>query len=172
MTLNNLSLFDLNKTFNEFMELVARREGEISEEEETNLVALEQTLLAKADSCAFVLDKLDAEADFYKAQADRLMQFSKTCANARERLKSRITEAVQLSPDKYIRGDLISFTLKKNPPSVIVLDEKKIPEKFIETVVSRKVDKVAIKNAIKLGEAVEGCELVQGESLNVTRPKK
>jgi hypothetical protein len=170
--MSNLSLFDLNQMFNQFMELVARREGEISEDEEQNLVVLEQSLLAKADSCAFVLDKLGAEADFYKAQAERLMAFSKVCANAQERLKGRITEAVKLSPDKYIRGDLISFQLKKNPPSVVVLDESKIPEKFIETVVTRRVDKVAIKSAIKSGETVEGCELAQGESLSVTRPKK
>jgi len=170
--MNNLSLFDLNKIFNQFMELVARREGEISEEEETALVTLEQSLITKADSCAFVLDKLEAEADFYKAQAERLMQFSRTCSNARERLKTRITEAVKISPDKYIRGDLISFQLKKNPPSLVVHDESKIPEKFIDTVITRKVDKAAIKQAIKQGEIIEGCEMVQGESLSVTRPKK
>lgn len=172
MTLNNLSLFDLNQMFNQFMELVFRREGEISEEEELNLVALEKSLIVKADSCAFVLDKLEAEAAFYKAQAERLQQFSKACENARERLKTRITEAVKLSPDQTIKGDLISFTLKKNPPSVVIHNEATIPEKFVETVITRKVDKAAIKNAIKLGESVEGCELVQGQSLNVTRAKK
>jgi hypothetical protein len=167
-----MNLFDLNKAYNDFMELISRREGEIDPEQERSLIALEGALVAKADACAFVLDKLDAEAQFYKAQAERLLKFSQTCQNARESLKTRITEAVKLSPNKYIQGDLISFQLKKNPPSLIVHDESKIPEQFIETVVTRKVDKTAIKSALKLGEKIDGVELVQGESLNVTRPKK
>jgi hypothetical protein len=167
-----MSLFDLQKTYYLFIELLERRGGEINESEEHELALLESTLLAKADSCAFVLDKLESEADFYKQQAERLLGFSRVCSNARQRLKDRITEAVKMSPDKTIEGETISFTLKKNPPSLIVNDESLVPDKFVETVVTRKVDKSAIKAALKQGEEVQGVELVQDESLKISRPKK
>ncbi len=166
----NLSLFDLNKAYRDFMELVERREGEISEAQDSDLATLETALISKADSCAFVLDKLAAEADFYKAQSDRLLAYAKTCKNAHERLKVRILEAVKVSPDRTIQGETIAFGVKLNPPALVIAEGAEVPEKF--KVVEVVIDKASLKDAVKNGLEVPGVSLVQGESLQIKRPKK
>lgn len=61
-------------------------------------------------------------------------------------------------------------TVKTNPGSVNIIDEAQIPTLFIKEKITKSVDKVAIKNAIKKGVEVPGAELVQSYSL-VVSPK-
>lgn len=61
-------------------------------------------------------------------------------------------------------------TVKTNPGSVNIIDEAQIPTLFIKEKITKSVDKVAIKNAIKEGVEVPGAELVQSYSL-VVSPK-
>jgi len=59
------------------------------------------------------------------------------------------------------------LSIQKNPVSVIITNEKLIPEQFKEQVISWKIDKTAIKNAIKLGDSISGAELMNGTRLAI-----
>ena len=59
-------------------------------------------------------------------------------------------------------------TVKQSAGSVNIIDEAQIPSLFIKEKITKSVDKVAIKNAIKEGKEVPGAEIVQSYSLVVT----
>jgi hypothetical protein len=60
--------------------------------------------------------------------------------------------------------------VKQSAGSVNIVDEAQIPALFIKEKITKSVDKVAIKNAMKDGKEVPGAELVQSYSL-VVSPK-
>ncbi|WP_241674724.1 siphovirus Gp157 family protein [Candidatus Methylobacter oryzae] len=62
---------------------------------------------------------------------------------------------------------ILSFQSKKNPAVVTILDENAIPAQFKEPITNWKIDKAAIKEAIKSGSVVPGTELVNGTRLSV-----
>lgn len=59
-------------------------------------------------------------------------------------------------------------TVKQSAGSVNIIDEAQIPALFIKEKITKSVDKIAIKNAIKDGKEVPGAEIVQSYSLVVT----
>jgi len=59
------------------------------------------------------------------------------------------------------------LSIQKNPASVVIKNEELIPENFKEQVISWKIDKTAIKNAIKLGDSISGAELMNGTRLAI-----
>lgn len=59
-------------------------------------------------------------------------------------------------------------TVKQSAGSVNVIDETLIPSLFIKEKITKSVDKIAIKNAIKEGKEVPGAEIVQSYSLVIT----
>jgi len=59
------------------------------------------------------------------------------------------------------------LSIQKNPVSVIITNEKLIPEQFKEQVISWKIDKTAIKNCLKAGEAITGAKLINGTRLAI-----
>ena len=165
-----MNLLELNRQFQQFMQLIESKEGEISDEQLTELVVVETALITKVDSCVFVLDKLEAEAGFYKGQAERLAAYAQTCTSAHKRLKERILEAVKLSPGERIEGETVSFSTKSNPAKLVITDEALVPDEYHIVVVS--VDNAKVKQAIKLGTVVPGAHVEHGQRLAITRPQK
>lgn len=170
--MSNLTLIDLNLEFSKYIEKLESVGGELTPEMELEIQNLENAIIQKADSAYWVLTKLEAEADFFKSQADRLIKFSKVCQNAHERLKDRIKVAVQASPDNIIQGETVAFKLRNNPGSVVIVDESKVPKEYLETVITTKVNKKQAKEDLQAGIPVPGLRLEIGQSLQITRPSK
>jgi hypothetical protein len=57
------------------------------------------------------------------------------------------------------------LSIQNNPVAVNIFDEDAIPLEFKEQVISWKIDKTAIKNAINAGKTVEGVRLTNGTRL-------
>ena len=64
------------------------------------------------------------------------------------------------------KGQLFSFSIQKNPPSLNVDDEKLIPEEYwIEQ--APVLDKKTLLAALKSGEEIPGVSIKQTESLRI-----
>jgi hypothetical protein len=62
----------------------------------------------------------------------------------------------------------LTASIRRNPESVLPVDEAEIPDEYWRVVTTRSLDKDAIKRAIKAGETVPGAMLSQGsESLMI-----
>ena len=61
----------------------------------------------------------------------------------------------------------ISITIQKNPHKVLITDEKVIPSNFFETKEVQSIDKAKVKEALKNGDEVPGCELIQEKRVSI-----
>lgn len=56
---------------------------------------------------------------------------------------------------------------RKNPPAVHIINADELPEEYLTTVITQKINKKEIKEAIKAGEVIPGAELIQGWRLDI-----
>ncbi len=61
----------------------------------------------------------------------------------------------------------ISITIQKNPHKVVITDENIIPSDFLETKEVQSIDKAKVKEALKNGDEVPGCELIQEKRVSI-----
>ncbi|XZM32290.1 siphovirus Gp157 family protein [Clostridium perfringens] len=119
----------------------------------------------KAENIAKLIKTVDLEIKAIKEEETRLSNNRKAMENKSKALKDYL-EGVMISTGKTkFKGNLFSFNIQKNAPSVDVIDENLIPKEFIEF--EPKVKKKEILVALKNGEVIEGVRLKQTESLRI-----
>lgn len=170
------SLGDLVTGFSHILERIAEAGGELTPELEALFDQVGGDLQVKADSYAFVMDKLEAEAEFWKARADSFARVSKSCDRLRDRMKDAIKAAmVQLKRDE-IEGVDFRFKLSTSSRPKLVLDEAILPAAWKMPVTELVPDKERIVTALDSGEAVPGARYEEVKSLrkyvNTKRGKK
>lgn len=120
----------------------------------------------KADGYAKVICSLKAEMDGLKSEIDRLSRKRKAIENNVERITKSLEQSMIATGNTKFKTSLFSFNIQKNPASVSVLSEDKIPSKYwVEQ--EPKLDKRTILADLKAGLLVEGCEIVQTEGLRI-----
>ena len=128
---------------------------------------LEGEIEDKADGYAKVITQLNADATAIKAEEDRLYRRRTTIENRIKNMKLRLQEMMEITGKKKIKTELFSFGIQKNPASVVIDDEKMIPAEFLIPQ-APKIDKTAIKDALKAGVDMAGiAHLEQTQSLRI-----
>lgn len=126
----------------------------------------------KAQNYGFVIRNLESTAasikEAEKQMADRRKAIEKRAAALIERLKT----GLEIAGVSKLECPHFALTIKKNPPSVEVWDEKQIPVKFMRTPEpppppEAVPDKKAIMEALKVGEEVPGAIKAQGTRLEI-----
>lgn len=166
----NHSLYSLQSEYRQLMTAFEASGGEMDETLESAVQVVEAALLRKVDSYAFVMNKLGAESDFYRAQAKLYIAYADACDALRSRLESRLTEALKEAPGGRLDGETAAYALRNNPASVKITGE--IPDAYLRTVVTSQPDKAKIKEDLKAGVAVPGAELVTTQRAVLVKPNK
>lgn len=135
--------------------------GEITPEIEALLVVNEAELMDKVDSYNFIIERFDAYEEFYKQRADMFYSISSRCKSAREILKNNILLAMERLGKKEIQGEDFRFALVKSKASVVIEDEKLIPEDYKTKVITEKVDKSRLSADLQMGP-IPGAKLQEG----------
>lgn len=119
----------------------------------------------KVESYCKVIKQLQADADMFKAEQDRITARRKTAENAVERMKAALLDFMTASKkDKITAGTFtVSTAITK---AVNILDESKIPEQYLKPQPA-KIDKAEISKALKNGEAVAGAELIENKGVRI-----
>jgi hypothetical protein len=126
----------------------------------------------KAQNYGFVIRNLEATAanikDAEKQMKARREAIEKRAAALLERLKT----GLEIAGVSKLECPHFALTIKKNPPSVDVWDERQIPAQYLRTPEPPPPpvptpDKAAIKEAIKAGIDVPGAQVVQGTRLEI-----
>ena len=81
-----------------------------------------------------------------------------------KKAKETIKDVMKGLEIKKIQTPIGSFTLRKNNPSLIIDDEKKIPDIYKEIVYTEKIKKDEIKKDFKIN-IIEGCHLETTETV-------
>ena len=125
---------------------------------------IEGEIEIKADGYARVMKQLEATSANLEFEEKRLMNRRKTIDRNIKRMKQALQDAMVATGKPKFKTDLFSFTIRKNPASVVIDRETCIPPEFLIPQ-DPKIDKKAIKAAIDRGDDITFAHLEQGESL-------
>ena len=119
----------------------------------------------KAEAYAKVVKTLEMDIAGLDEEIQRMTKRKATIKNNIDRLKRSLEGAMIATGKRKFKTPLFGFGIQKNPPSLNVLDESKIPEEFwIEQ--QPKLDKKAALAYVKENK-VDWAELSQTESLRI-----
>lgn len=130
------------------------------------LESIEEAIEEKAENIAKLVKTIDAEAEALKVEEKRLTERRKALENRSKGLKEYLQSNLEAAGLKKVKGSLFTIGIQKNPPSVLVHDETKIPKSYFIPQPD-KLDRKSLVEAFKNGELIEGAELTQGQSVRI-----
>lgn len=158
------SLYELTEAWKSIQALVDDEEIPF-EQLQSAIENIDQALEEKADGYAKIIRMLEGEIAAIKAEETRLSGMRKAKENRIASLKKSLEEAMITTGKKKIKTTLFGFNVQRNPPSVSVQDEDKIPEEYWR--VQRSLDRREILADLRDGKEIPGAEIVSTESLRI-----
>jgi len=126
----------------------------------------------KAQNYGFVIRNLQATAASIKEAEDQMKARRQAIEKRAAALIEFLKTGMEIARVQKLETPHFALTIKKNPPSVEVWDERQIPVEYMRTPApppppEPTPDKAAIKEAIKAGKEVPGALLAQGTRLEI-----
>lgn len=163
-----LKLYEITDELKACYDLIAMDDGEITPEIELLLRDAQIDFNSKVENVARMTVSMKAEVEAFKVESDRLAKKAKTIGNKIEWLKNYLKTEMTAAKIKKVEGDFLTVSIRPSNPSVIILDDKAIPEDFKHEVREWQIDKKAIIDHYKAnGEIVAGTEIAVGETLTI-----
>lgn len=146
--------------------------ADMEETEEVNksLDIIQDEFDKKAENIIKVIKNIEADAKALKDEADRLSDKRKRLEKKKEDLKEYLFYNMRATNTKKIKAGIFDINIQKNPPSIKILDENTIPDKY--KIFTFKPDKKQLKEDLKNGVKITGVSLEQSESLRIRWVKK
>lgn len=154
------TLYELNQKFNEFEFEIDEETGEILNAEELDEIELERN--EKLENIGLWIKNLESDAEAYKREKDSFAEKERLAKNKVESLKKYLNFV--LNGDTF-KSDRVNITYRKST-ALNVIDEYLIPKKYFVKQ-APKLDKKAVKDAIKSGKKVKGAEIVEKENIQI-----
>jgi hypothetical protein len=166
--MNNLTLYQISENYMEALDVLTDPEADLPiEAVNDTLEALGGELEDKTINVAKFLRNMEATAKAIKEAEADMARRRKALENRVKWLKDYLKANMEHTGITKIECPYFKLSIQNNPPAVAILDEESIPAEFKEQVISWKIDKTGIKNAIKAGKSVPGAELVNGTRLAI-----
>jgi hypothetical protein len=106
-------------------------------------------------------------AEACKAEADRLAKKAKAVTNKINFLKNFYLDTMRLKSVKKISGEVYTISIRESKKVAVTFDLSQIPELYLRRKEEVEADKQTIKEALKDGIKIPGCELVPSYSLSI-----
>jgi hypothetical protein len=166
--MNNLTLYQISANYLQALDFLTDPEMDLPAEAiNDTLEALTGELEDKAVNVAKFLRNMEAAAEAIKQAEDAMAKRRKALESRVKWIKDYLKCGMEQTGITKIECPYFKLAIQNNPAAVNVLDESLIPDQFKEQVIVWKIDKTAIKEAIKSGVAVPGAELVSGTRLAI-----
>lgn len=164
--MNNLALYELSQNYIQALDFLTDPEADFPIEAiNDTLEGMSGALEDKAVNVAKFLRNMEATAEAIKAAEADMAKRRRALENRVKWLKDYLKGSMEYTGISKIECPFFKLAIQKNPDAVNVTDEDAIPAQFKEQVISWKIDKTAIKAAIKGGNPVPGAELINGTRL-------
>ena len=159
------SLYHIETEYRTLIEQVEQADGELTEELEQQLAINETQLQSKSIAYHEYTSSLEATNKRIDDEIKRLQAMKKRNANLVSKLKNRLLDAVKLYGNFTV--GLTKFGTRKSQQVIVEVNANELDGEFKTVTITEKADKKAIKEAIKRGESVEGCELIDVLNLKI-----
>lgn len=166
-----MNLFELVAEANGITKAIIEAGGELSPELETALINIDLAMAEKVDGYDHVMERLEHEAEYWKAKADAYAKIAKAHANAKERMKNAIKSAMQAMEKTEVKGVDVRFKMTPVKPK-LVIDQATLDPSYLMQVTTSVPDKERIEMALRLGDEVMGAKLEQSFALRSYANKK
>jgi hypothetical protein len=170
--MQEMKLYEISSAYRQ----LAERLADLNLDETTVADTLEASGLTdalpdKAQGVEMVARAAEMHCPAIDAEIARLQALKARRQKIAQGLRDYIRWNMENAGVQRIDCQLFCLSLKKNPPSVEVLDEKQIPANYWTTPEPKppepRIDKKAIAAAIKAGTEVPGAKLNQGVRLEI-----
>ncbi|OKZ77203.1 MAG: hypothetical protein BHW01_05615 [Clostridium sp. 27_14] len=159
--MQNLSLYDIVGAFPKLID-----QEEMSEEDKKEVEKeLIELLQRKSQNLIGYTRNIELTIEAMKSEEKRISEQRKAMENKLEKFKEYVKECMEQNGFTKIETTLGTLSIAKNPISVEIYDEKQIPDEYKTKVVTVKVDKTAIKKALKeTGEIIPGAKIIDNKT--------
>lgn len=157
------SLFKISNEFRSLIESSFEIENTDEVDQKELLDAIKNELKDKADSVAAYARKLKADIETAKSEMDRIKQILDQRKRKAEKYNEYILMCMDIMQESSVEGETSKISVRKPSKVVTIVDEKKIPLKYLIEQTTVKVDKLKIKEMLKNGHEIEGAKLEDGK---------
>ena len=161
-----VALYQIEQEYLNIVQSIIDAGGEITEEQETALSISKEQLQNKGVCYGFIVKELEGNIDLIDLEIKRLNALKKPLVNSIDRLKNNLSQAMQMFDVTELKTPLLKINFRKSE-SVEVTDIDLLDADFVKTTITKAADKIAIKEAIKSGENVQGAVLVTNQNLQI-----
>tara|TARA_B100001057_G_scaffold438411_1_gene470883 strand:- start:94 stop:585 length:492 start_codon:yes stop_codon:yes gene_type:complete len=162
--MSKLSLYNITNEFEKALDdLLDHEDSDLIEKIET----IEGEFKSKSTNVAKYIRNLEHLVDGIKEiesnQKNRRSSLEKKIVRLKDYLKANF----ERTNTSKIESDDIVISIYKNPLRLNIIDEEVIPEKFFTLKENKIVNKEKIKEELKEGNKVPGCELIQEKRVSI-----
>ena len=161
-----VALYQIEQEYLNIVQSIIDAGGEITEEQETALSISKDQLQNKGVCYGFIVKELEGNIDLIDLEIKRLNALKKPLVNSIDRLKNNLSQAMQMFDVTELKTPLLKINFRKSE-SIEVTDIDLLDADFVKTTITKAADKIAIKEAIKQGENVQGAVLVTNQNLQI-----
>ena len=161
--MESLSLYQITSAFPRMIE------EEMSEEDKKEVKKeLTELLQQKSQNLIGYTRNMELTIEAMKNEEERISKQRKALENNLKKFKEYVKECMERGGFTKIETQLGTLSIVKNPQSVEIYDENKIPDEYKTKVLEIKIDKKAImKNFKETGEIVDGVDIKQDIGLRI-----
>lgn len=162
-----MEIFKIAQEFLDLLNEIEELEGELTPELEERLKINEANMAKKMEGYCKLILWYDTQILAAKSEKERLDKLIKRSERSQQWLKDAILNVMNAT-GKLNGVSAGTFTVgTRKSTAVNIIDESAIPARYAREVVTVKIDKTAIKDAIKNGEEVPGALLVERRLLTI-----
>jgi hypothetical protein len=159
-----MNLFNIKQEYINLVNTIIDNNGELSPELSQDLAINETELKEKAINYGYVIRSFEYENDIIDAEIKRLKVLKEQKEKAIQKLKDAVSDAMNLYGIEKVESPALKLSFRKSESVEI---SENLDKRFMIEKVTLQPDKVAIKEAIKKGEQVEGAVLVINQNLQI-----
>ena len=157
------TLYELTNDYTALLEMAEDADEQALKD---TLEGIEGAIEDKADGYAKVLLELGKDSAGLDAEIKRLQAKKTAIANATNRIRTNLQDAMIATGKTKFKTSLFSFGIQKNPPFVVIDDDQEVPIDYL-IVADPKLDKKRMLAELKAGKELPFARLKQTESLRI-----
>lgn len=160
------NIYDITNEFLQLESQLIENEGELTSEIESALQINKDELQHKGIQYGYVIKSLEDGIDSIDNEIKRLQAIKKTSETAIDRLKTTLTNAMNLFEITELKTPTLKINFRKS--EVVIVDDVNALDKEYKIIkVTEQADKIKIKQALKDGLTVIGAELFTNQNIQI-----
>ena len=161
-----MRLYDLTDNYVTLLSQLEDAETEAEQQQILQAICdVETDIAIKAENYARIKKNAEAEAESLAKEIKRLQAMKAAKENLVQRVTDYLLFAMNIAGASEIKTSIGKWKIQKNPPKVNILDEAKVPARFLIEQ-APKIDRTAILQEYRqTGEIFDGVEIVRTEGV-------